>query len=418
MAVCKLIGGMDAATNSRCAVVRRTTFPLQSGNGACKSGILRCFDPGSCSPKDRPTIKFNCSKFTSNDADVSLIRVRAMSDDQGSEAGRAREQGLGSENHILENGFALLPDTNNLAQMMNSDKELSKEKKKRGSSSIMSTLVGGQNGGSRTGLFRTPISGGVQSATSAHGLPRPALAVRNLMEQARFAHLCTVMSRMHHRRKGYPFGSLVDFAPDSMGHPIFSFSPLAIHTRNLLADPRCSLVVQIPGWSGLSNARVTIFGDVYPLSNDQQEWAHSYYTAKHQQGASQQWGNFYYYRMDSISDVYFIGGFGTVAWIDVQEYENVLPDKIAVDGGEQNLKELNAMFSKPLRELLSTEAEVDDAAFISIDSKGTDVRVRQGAQFNVQRLSFEGVHEVETLEEAKIALQKIMDKCRNLSKQT
>lgn len=40
-------------------------------------------------------------------------------------------------------------------------------------------------GGTRTGLFRTPISGGVQSATSAHGLPRPALAVRNLMEQVK-----------------------------------------------------------------------------------------------------------------------------------------------------------------------------------------------------------------------------------------
>ena len=41
----------------------------------------------------------------------------------------------------------------------------------------------GAGGGTRAGLFRTPISGGVQSATSAHGLPRPALAVRNLMEQ-------------------------------------------------------------------------------------------------------------------------------------------------------------------------------------------------------------------------------------------
>lgn len=101
--------------------------------------------------------------------------------------------------------------------------------------------------GSKPGLFRTPISGGVHSATSAHDLPPPALAVRNLMEQvrlycymilnlpnmdflvyhfshclwfemkARFAHLCTVMSRMHHRRAFYPFGSLVDFAPDAMG---------------------------------------------------------------------------------------------------------------------------------------------------------------------------------------------------------
>lgn len=43
--------------------------------------------------------------------------------------------------------------------------------------------VAGASGGNRTGLFRTPISGGVQSATSVHDLPRPALAVRNLMEQ-------------------------------------------------------------------------------------------------------------------------------------------------------------------------------------------------------------------------------------------
>ncbi|KAF6155633.1 hypothetical protein GIB67_034728 [Kingdonia uniflora] len=269
------------------------------------------------------------------------------------------------------------------------------------------------SGGSRTGLFRTPISGGVQSATSAHGLPRPALAVRNLMEQARFAHLCTVMSRMHHRRVGYPFGSLVDFAPDSMGHPIFSFSPLAIHTRNLLADPRCTLVVQIPGWSGLSNARVTIFGDVFPLPQDQQEWAHKQYVAKHHQGASQQWGNFYYFRMDNISDIYFIGGFGTVAWVDIKEYETLQPDKIAINGGEQNLKELNAIFSKPLKELLSTEIEIDDAALISIDSKGVDIRVRQGAQFNIQRISFEVGNPVETLEEAKASLQKLINKdCR------
>ncbi|OWM84174.1 hypothetical protein CDL15_Pgr028166 [Punica granatum] len=65
--------------------------------------------------------------------------------------------------------------------------------------------------GTRAGLFRTPISCGVQSATSAHGLPQPALAVRNLMEQVK-----TIMSLMLHRREGYPSGPLVDFAADAM----------------------------------------------------------------------------------------------------------------------------------------------------------------------------------------------------------
>lgn len=46
-------------------------------------------------------------------------------------------------------------------------------------------MLGSLSGNSHVGLFRTPISGGVQSATSSHGLPRPALAVRNLMEQVK-----------------------------------------------------------------------------------------------------------------------------------------------------------------------------------------------------------------------------------------
>lgn len=85
------------------------------------------------------------------------------------------------------------------------------------------------------------------------------------VEQAALAHLCTTMSKMHHRRAGYPFGTVVDFASDGAGAPIFCLSPLAIHTRNIMEDARCSMVVQMPGWTGLANARVTIFGDVYQL---------------------------------------------------------------------------------------------------------------------------------------------------------
>lgn len=40
--------------------------------------------------------------------------------------------------------------------------------------------------------------------------------------------------------------------------------------RNIVEDPRCSVVVQLPGWTGLANARVTIFGDVYQLPQEQQ----------------------------------------------------------------------------------------------------------------------------------------------------
>lgn len=53
-----------------------------------------------------------------------------------------------------------------------------------------------------TGLRRAPLSGGVKNATQRFDLPSPCVAVRNLVEQAQFAHLCTVMSHMHHRWAG------------------------------------------------------------------------------------------------------------------------------------------------------------------------------------------------------------------------
>lgn len=57
-----------------------------------------------------------------------------------------------------------------------------------------------------TGLRRAPLSGGVKNATQRFDLPTPCVAVRNLVEQAQFAHLCTVMSHMHHRWVPWPGG--------------------------------------------------------------------------------------------------------------------------------------------------------------------------------------------------------------------
>lgn len=80
----------------------------------------------------------------------------------------------------------------------------------------------------------------MQNATLRCDLPSPAVAVRNLVEQAQYAHLCTIMCGMHHRRAGYPFGSLVDFAADGAGYPIFR-----------CAERACTALEQPQGaWAG------------------------------------------------------------------------------------------------------------------------------------------------------------------------
>ena len=75
---------------------------------------------------------------------------------------------------------------------------------------------------------------------------------------------------------GYPFGSVVSFTVDADGDPLFVISRLAVHTRNLLADPRASLLVAEAvdaGIDPLARSRVTLLGDVAPVPAAEQETA-------------------------------------------------------------------------------------------------------------------------------------------------
>jgi hypothetical protein len=45
-----------------------------------------------------------------------------------------------------------------------------------------------------------------------------------------------------------------------------------------------------------------------------------------------------FFRMHNVVDIYFVGGFGTVQWIDVREYLSATPDTIATNGPQRTLQ--------------------------------------------------------------------------------
>jgi len=49
-------------------------------------------------------------------------------------------------------------------------------------------------------------------------------------------------------------------------------------------------------------------------------------------------GNYMFFRMHRISDIYFVGGFGTVQWVDVGEYVSSKPDQIVVSDPHHTLQ--------------------------------------------------------------------------------
>lgn len=69
------------------------------------------------------------------------------------------------------------------------------------------------------------------------------------------------------------------------------------------------------------------------LSAFLQDTAREIFLAKQANERKEKWvmGNYIFFRMHRITDIYFVGGFGTVQWIDVNEYLTATPDAIATN---------------------------------------------------------------------------------------
>ncbi|OLP91493.1 hypothetical protein AK812_SmicGene26813 [Symbiodinium microadriaticum] len=63
---------------------------------------------------------------------------------------------------------------------------------------------------------------------------------------------------------GFPGGSVVGFAPDEKGRPLFSFSSMSSHTQDLIKDKRCSLTVAAKEFKGAADGRVNLIGEDNP----------------------------------------------------------------------------------------------------------------------------------------------------------
>ena len=135
-------------------------------------------------------------------------------------------------------------------------------------------------------------------------VPEPSFAerTRTLVYLGRTGSLST-LSR---RQPGFPFGSVMPYGLDNQGRPVFLISTMAMHTQNLQADPRASLLVTQHEASGdpLGESRVTLLGNVLLIPEPEVAEARKLYLARYEN--SKYWvdsEDFAFYRMDVV-DVY------------------------------------------------------------------------------------------------------------------
>ena len=128
-------------------------------------------------------------------------------------------------------------------------------------------------------------------------------------------------------RDGFPFGSVVSHALDATGRPLLLLSDLAEHTRNLITDPRASLLVaqNDPG-DPLALSRVTLIGEVAQPPQDERAAALETYRGVHDGFVGTDHG-FRIYRME-VTAVRFVGGFAHMSWVSAADHAAAEPDPL------------------------------------------------------------------------------------------
>jgi heme iron utilization protein len=95
----------------------------------------------------------------------------------------------------------------------------------------------------------------------------PATLARGLLRKSRQGALATLMTN-----GGDPYCSLVNLASHPDGSPILLISRLALHTKNILADPRVSLMLdERRSGDPLEGARIMLAGTAEEASREDME---------------------------------------------------------------------------------------------------------------------------------------------------
>lgn len=124
------------------------------------------------------------------------------------------------------------------------------------------------------------------------------------------------------REPGHPYVSKVGVALDGEGRAVFLFSTLAAHTQDLLADGRCSLLLEAPVTTvnPLQSARATLSGRARRLNGDEAVAAREIYLTRHPGAARYaDFGDFAFWTM-AVEKVHFVGGFGVARWAKGSDY--------------------------------------------------------------------------------------------------
>jgi hypothetical protein len=144
----------------------------------------------------------------------------------------------------------------------------------------------------------------------------PSKVTRSLLRCRRQGALASLMAGT-----GDPYCSLVNLASHPDGTPILLISRLALHTRNILADSRVSLMLdeRVPG-DPLEGARIMLQGRAEPVGKEELELVRRRYLAAHPSAEGfVDFADFSFFRIVP-SGAHLVAGFGRILDLKPEQF--------------------------------------------------------------------------------------------------
>jgi putative heme iron utilization protein len=201
------------------------------------------------------------------------------------------------------------------------------------------------------------------------------LAAKKLLREGRSGALATLMPGA-----GDPYCSLVNVATESSGAPLMLLSTLAIHTKNLAADKRISLMLdERKDGDPLQGARVMLMGEV---AEERSSSARTAYLLRHPEAEQfVDFADFSFFRMQ-INRAHLVAGFGRIVDLAAKDILTDISDAKALLAAQADaIAHMNADHSEACR-LYATKlmgAPDGDWRCAGIDPEGIELQSGQTA---------------------------------------
>lgn len=203
----------------------------------------------------------------------------------------------------------------------------------------------------------------------------PALAAKKLMRASRSGALATLMPG-----SGEPYCSLVNIATASDGAPLLLISRLAVHTKNILADPRLSLMLdERRAGDPLEGARVMLQGT--GGATDDPAARRRYLARQPEAEMFAGFADFAFYRV-AVNAAHLVAGFGRIVDLKPQDVLTEIADAAELIAAEPEIvAHMNADHAEAVRLYATNLLGARDGAWrcVGCDPEGLELQLDRAA---------------------------------------